>query len=234
MRNAKPLLLALACLCVAAGTAPGTSGWVYLPFLARPDVAWPACPLGVSILSTYTQYIDTYAYLHLVGEVCNQTPNTVSYAKVIANFADAEGHLVDTTYTYLALDTLAPGARGCFHLSLRPAANWAWYWFEAVDYNQADEAPPALAVYETSGGPRAYGGYRIIGLVRNDDWRTVRYVEAAATLYDANLRVIGCGSTYANTTELAPGQVTAFDVRVSGRDYSDLALFRVKASGSPQ
>jgi hypothetical protein len=61
----------------------------------------------------------------------------------------------------------------------------------------------------------------------------VEYVRPVGTLYDIAGDVVGCDSTYVNSMHLEAGQVSAFDITFSGRDYLYLNVesYRLQAQG---
>jgi hypothetical protein len=78
------------------------------------------------------------------------------------------------------------------------------------------------------------GLYHITGQLRNDHGSTVRWVQVAGTLYNAGGIVVGCEPALADPEDLNPSQVGAFDILFFGRDYSDVASYKLQADGDPQ
>ncbi len=202
---------------------------VYLPILAKPF------PPGVHILPNDYYYVDSFGYLHVLGEVFNNTASQLQLIKITVNFFNGSGHFVDTASTWMWLGTLPPYSKTCFEHQLPEPLEWSYYSFETPTYWTDNVSLPNLTVLDDSGSYNSdFGWYRIIGLVRNDDERRVEGVQTIATLYNIFGKVIGCGFTYVNSIDLDPGQISSFDLIVSGRDYSDEASYQLQVDGNPQ
>ena len=94
---------------------------------------------------------------------------------------------------------------------------------------------PNLTVLNDSGSyDPTFGWYEIIGQVRNDHGTRVEYVSPVGTLYNVSGIVIGCDFTYVNATHLDPNQTSSFKMTFVGRDYADVASYRLQVDGNPQ
>lgn len=88
-----------------------------------------ASPLGISpsqggvlkVLSS-NSFIDTLGYLHLVGEIQNGTPDSVSYVKATATFYDRNNNVVATDFTFTSPSDLGPGDKAPFEIILTSAS----------------------------------------------------------------------------------------------------------------
>jgi hypothetical protein len=233
------------------GTLTPTT-WIYLPYVSKQAPLVPTAtltptatetstptpttiPQGVRILSNHSSYVDSIDYLHIVGEVENNTANHLRFVKIIANVFDSDGHLLDTDFTYIYLDNLPAGNKTCFHILLQKLAAWSYYEFEAPTYWTDGEPLPNLTVMNHSGSYNVtYGWYEIIGQVRNDHGTRVEYVSPVGTAYNTSGMVVGCDFTYVNSTHLDVGQVSSFKLSFSGRNYSDVTSYRLQVDGNPQ
>lgn len=235
------LLLALALghgMAIGTGRAGGTS-LDYLPLTILDPTPTPAAtatplPEGVLVLPNHSHYVNAIDVLHIVGEVVNNTPDALRAIRVAVNLYDGAGTLVGTDLVYTRLDDLPPYDRTCFNLSLAEPSGWERYDFEPVSY-WTDGAPlSTLTLLDLS---RAYepifGGYQIIGLVRNDGPHPVNLVNPVGTLYDAAGTVVGCNSTLVSSIDLSPGQTSSFELNFLGRDYADVTQDRMQAGGIP-
>lgn len=194
-----------------------------------------SAPSGVYILPNHTYYVDSINYLHILGEVWNNTSNYLRFVKITANVFRQDGQLLATDFTYIHLDNLAPADKTCFEILLSQPAGWASYRFESPSFWTDGEPAPNLFVYNHSGSyDSRFGWYTIIGLVRNNDSRRVEYVSPVGTAYDVAGKVIGCESCYVSSTHLDPGQESSFEMLFTGRDYSDLASYRLQVDGNPR
>jgi hypothetical protein len=186
------------------------------------------------ILSNYS-VVSSEGYLDIAGEVQNNTANHLSLVKIAANFFSSSGRLLDTDYTYIQLDNLPASDKTCFHISLEEPLGWAHYEFESPTCYVSGGPLPDLIVLNDSGSYDSYyGWYKIIGQVRNDHSTRVEYVNPVGTLYSASGTVMGCGSTFVNSTHLDPGQTSSFEMNFYSRDYAAVALYRVQVDGDLQ
>ena len=222
---------------LANGTLTPTA-WIYLPHISRQEPPTPtptAIPPGVYALPNHSYYVDSTDYLHIVGEVRNNTGNHLRFVKIAADIFSSSGQLLDTDFTYIHLDNLPAGDKTCFHILLPKPAGWSYYQFETPTYRTDGEPLPNLTVMNHSGSYNAtYGGYEIIGQVRNDHGTRVEYVSPVGTAYNTSGTVVGCYFTYVNSTHLDAGQISAFKLTFSGRDYSDVTSYRLQVDGNPQ
>jgi hypothetical protein len=215
-------------------TATFTSTATFIPTASiTPTVT--VMPQGVYILPNYSHYVDSINYLHIVGEVMNNSSNILRYVEIIVDVFNSNGQLVATDFTFTYLSNIPPWTRTCFDVSLQQPANWSYYQFEAPQYWNDGQPLPNLTVYGTSGSYNpTFGWYEIIGMVRNDGGVRVNYVSPIGTLYNVSGIVIGCDFTFVSSTDLLPGQSSSFDMTFLGRNYNDVASYSVQVDGDPQ
>lgn len=228
------------------GPATVDAVWrVYLPLVLRspapppeptptpePTDTPPPTP-GVHILDNYSYYVDSSAFLHFFGEVRNNTAQDISLVKIAVNLFDSNARLLATNVGYAELFDLPAGEKTCFHILLEEPEGWAYYEFEDPTYWPTGQSLPNLTVFNDSGAyDSTFGWYKIIGQVRNDHNTRVEFVAPVGTLYNAANMVVGCASTYVNSTHLDPGQVSAFDMTFLWI-YSSVASYRLQVSGTP-
>lgn len=195
----------------------------------------PTTVPSVAIYPNHSFYVDSIDYLHIVGEVQNNTSNNLRFVKIAANLFSSSSQLLATDFTYIYLDNLPAGDRTCFHLLVEEPAGWSHYEFEAPTYWTDGEPLPNLTIFNDSGAfDPTFGWYEIIGQVRNDHGTRVEYVSPVGTLYNVHGTVIGCDFTFVNSTHLEPNQTSSFEAIFSGRDYPDVAAYRLQVDGNPQ
>ncbi len=226
MRRILPILLVAFTLTtsLAAPASAACPGCVYLPVLTSPS------PTILPNHSAFTR--SSSSYLHIVGEVQNTTSSPLQYIKVnVGVFNGAQ--LVATDYTYAITDYLRAGDKTCFDILVDKPAAWTSYQFEPVDFSVVTGTAPNLTLLNMSGLTDSFGDYHTIGQVRNDSGVKVTYVEPIGTLYDAAGTVLDCDYTFVNTTDLDPGQTSAFDMLFLSREsYSNVATYRVQVDGN--
>lgn len=211
--------------------------FVYLPIVINqePPTPTPTPEPGVHILPNHSYYVDSINYLHVVGEVQNNTSDNLRFVRIFINIYNSNGQFIETDYTYIDLNNLPAWDRTCFDISLEEPSDWSYYQFEPPSYWTDGHPLPNLTVINDSGKYNpTYGWYEIIGQVRNDHGSRVNYVSPVSTIYNASGAVIGCNFTYVNSTNLDPGQISSFEMTFSGRDFSDVANYRLQVDGDPQ
>jgi hypothetical protein len=89
--------------------------------------------------------------------------------------------------------------------------------------------------------PRSNGYYDtgnqdniIEGQVHSDGSQQVECVRPVGTLYNYAGKVIGCSFTYINSIYLNPGKTSGFELDFYGRNYTDVASYRLQVSGNPR
>lgn len=192
-------------------------------------------PAGVTILENHSYYVTSGGYLHIVGEVMNNTNDDLRYVSIYGNVFGSSGNLLGSDYSYILLDNLPANQKTCFDLSLKEPAGWSYYLFEPVQYRTGGSPLPNLTAYNDSGSYNStHGWYEIIGMVRNDTTENYKYVMPVGTLYNGSGTVIGCDFTFVNADELFPGQSSGFEMTFLFRDYSDAASYRLQVDGNVQ
>jgi hypothetical protein len=186
------------------------------------------------VLPNHTSYVDGEGALHVVGEVENGTVAPVYRVGVALQLLSSEGQVVDIGHGVAPLQHLEGGERTCFHVTVEDPADWVSYAFEAPSYS-AGEPPPALSVVSDTGtyAPGA-GWYLLGGEVRNDHGTRVEDVTVVGTLYDGAGDAVGCDGAYVLSIGLEPDQQSLFELAFTGRDYGDVASYRVQADGEPE
>lgn len=229
---------------VPAATPIATVPVIHLPFIRVDMPAATATPTQpptatlppntVAILPTYTWYKSKYSEtLYVVGEVQNTTAQAVEYVRIPVNLFDAAGTLVDTDYTYAEIDLIVPGEKACFEIIVFDPPAWSMFQFEPVTFRSTDDALPALSVSDINAGIFRENNYRVLGQVRNHDIQRITYVQPIITLYDAAGMVLDCGSTFVQSTDLNPGQTSAFKLTFYSRTtYNDVATYRIAVDGN--
>ena len=76
---------------------------------------------SIKILSS-NDFIDSIGYLHVVGEVENNTPANIQFIKVTGTFYDSNNQVVGTDFTYTNPTDIGPGQKAPFELILSSAS----------------------------------------------------------------------------------------------------------------
>ena len=186
------------------------------------------------VLNNHSHYVDIVNWLHIVGEVFNNTGGDLWLVDVPVAFYDGQGRFITADSGWTFLEDLPAGETTCFHVLLENPAGWAYYEFGKPSGLPGGEKWPHLTFLTHSGALDEFGWYHVTGQVRNDHGSTVEWVHVAGTLYNARGTVVGCEEAFTAPIDLGPSEVGEFDVLFLGRDYSDVASYRLQADGEPQ
>jgi hypothetical protein len=203
-----------------------TNGSIFLPIVYKP------IPNGVHVLPISFYYVSRNT-MFIVGEVLNNTSDSLTWVKVTVNFYEASGHLAGTGHTYMWPLDLPAWEKGCFSISMEVPPNWSYYQFEAPTYNLSGTSS-GLTIFNDSGLYNyANGDYDIIGRVRNDGNQRSTSVRVGGTLYNVSGVPVGCNYAYVNSTPLDPGQISSFAINFWGyyRYYNDVTYYRLRVAG---
>lgn len=195
------------------------------------ELTTEAAPSQVPILSWIAyRETDVKERVDLFGEVQNNTGQNIKSVRVIGTFYDDSGTVINATSTSVFSRILVPGQKSPFKLRLA---------FGSLDY--AD--PPALTVdYQTTSespvsgleviNDRAVedGDLRIQGQVRNNNIRTIRSVEAFATLYDGSGGVINAAKAFVEGSDIEAGQIAPFELTFAAH-FAGWDEYEVQAQG---
>ncbi len=187
---------------------------------------------AVAIRPNHFAYQDYSDYVHVLGEVQNVSTLYLRFVRVAADVFNRDGKLVGAGYVYTPQADLPPGGRACFDIMIRDPGAWASYRFEGVGWSPSPQGLPRLTQSNASSSyDSTLHWYRVLGMVRNDELVTVRFVQPTVTLYNAAGTVVGCAFGYVGSLDLAPGQSSAFDLSLGGRDYVDVTSYSVTVDG---
>lgn len=73
------------------------------------------------ILSS-NDFIDSIGYLHVVGEVENNTPTNAQFVKITGTFYDSNNQVVATDFTFTNPSDIGSGQKAPFDLTLTSAS----------------------------------------------------------------------------------------------------------------
>lgn len=161
------------------------------------------------------------ANLKLIGEVKNTTDENVGI-RVIAIFYDEKGMVIAAGAFAISirggLNCLAPGEKSPFKLvpipkeapgeieSCELLARWTIS--DTVPYREFEILNPVGETEPGAGGT----WYRIKGEVQNLGNQRVTVVVVSATFYDTEEKIVACGRSLTEPSELGPGDKGTFDL----------------------
>jgi peptidoglycan/xylan/chitin deacetylase (PgdA/CDA1 family) len=179
---------------------------------------------GIPILSSTTS-TDASGYLHVAGEVLNNTADSRRWIEIDATFLDAAGATVDGAVGYTDVAKLAPRTRSPFEIVARRPAAYARTTVRVCTPSatggclsgQVSTAP--IGALPITAGPStldASGRRHLTGTVRNANSGTAYLTQAVTTLYDADGNVAGLGAAFTKPSAIAPGASAPFEVVATG------------------
>jgi len=203
--------------------SPTSAGDTPAPVAARPTLSavrvtpapTPLPPdtiiLGLLSAADYADDVDNT--LTIVGEVRNDSHLDVGQAIVNATFYDTDGQVIGEVSGSTLLQTLAPGIRSPFMITLPHPAGLANYSLRATGRPiSLTTTPPELGVVNTRRFEDAAGFYHVAGVVENKSRQHVEQARVIVTLYDRGGRVINVAFAYPQPSSLSPGDRADFDV----------------------
>jgi hypothetical protein len=189
---------------------------------------------GVQVLPSSFYYVS-HDTMFIIGEVLNNTSDSVTVVEVTIDYFDTGGHLVDTGHAYLWPLDLPAWEKGCFNISMNVPPSWSYYQFKTPTY-YISATSLGLTIFDDSGlyNPGGNGDYDIIGQVHNDGNQRSTVVGVSGTLYNVSGVPVGCEHANVNSTNLDPGQISSFAINFWGyyRDYKDVTFYKLRVAGN--
>jgi hypothetical protein len=188
-------------------------------------------PPGVQILPVSYNY-DSRGNLFIIGEVLNNTSNSITWVDVVAYLFDANDNLIDTADTNLWPVDLPAQEKGCFKISMPIPSNWSYYEFQSLTYD-VNNTSSGLSIIDPIGSLNPDQSYKITGQVRNYGNLRSNNVSVSGTLYNIHGEPVGCEVSLVASTDLNPGQVSSFKIDYIRyyRDYSDVTRYKLRVAG---
>jgi len=186
---------------------------------------------GVHVLPVSFTY-ESHGSMFVIGEVLNNTSDSLTSVEVAVNFFNANGLLLDTSHTYIWPIDLPAWEKGCFKITMDVLPAWSYYQFETPTYTLRGTSS-GLTIFNHSGlYNSSTGAYDITGQVRNDGSQHSLSVGVSGTLYNIYGVPVGCEHKTISP-DLAPGQVSSFSINYSSyyRSYSDVARYKLRVAG---
>ncbi len=160
---------------------------------------------------TMDYIVDEFDDLIIVGEVKNNDPDNVAYARVFASFYDNDDNLVDVGWSYVWKDIIEPGEESPFRIDLFGNDEAIDHWTVWVEGDKTDDAPVGpLDLTNTDNESNDDDTVTFTGTVTNKGTVVMGYLEVAVTLYDAEGKVLMTDWTYLDGT-LAPDESMDFE-----------------------
>jgi peptidoglycan/xylan/chitin deacetylase (PgdA/CDA1 family) len=175
---------------------------------------------GTPILSS-TTWTDAAGFLHIAGEVLNNTAEPRRWIQVDATLVNADGATVGSAVGYPDIATLAPFTRSPFEIVTRRPAGYERTTLRVCTPNGSGGCAPGQATTAGVGGlvvtpaPSyldASGRRHFVGSIRNDAAAKSYFVRTHVTSYDAYGHVAGLAIGSTSPRSLPIGATGTYDV----------------------
>ena len=179
---------------------------------------------GVPILSSVT-WTDASGYVHVAGEVLNNTAAYRRWIQIDASFRSAGGTILSRTTGYPKIGTLAPWSRAPFEIVAKEPAGYASTTLTVCTPTAAggcapgEVAPSPLAGLSIVGSASQLdpsGTLHLTGSVLNRGGSTAHLVRAVVTLYDTRGLVKGLGWDVTAPPSIGAGASAPYEAIGSG------------------
>jgi hypothetical protein len=192
-----------------------------------------AAPGQLEILS-HQSYVDSLGWYHIVGEVQNNSTQTMGYVEVVAKFYDTGNEIIGTKLTFTAPDVIFPGSSAPFDIIALRQSQWqniATYTLE-VKGEEANNSVPQNLVLVSQTAQIEDELLVIDGQVKNVG-ETPALVKLIVTLYDANNNVINTGWSYADDGIIVAASTSDFEVKVPHNTDPNNFHYRIQIEEEP-
>jgi hypothetical protein len=173
-----------------------------------------ALPGQLEVLS-HKSYIDSLGWYHIVGEVQNNSAQTMEFVEVVAKLFDADDQVIGTKLTFTAPDVIFPGSAAPFDIITLRRSQWqdiSFYTLEVKGNASAEAEPQTLIlVSQTS---QLKNNLLVVGGEIQNTGSTPALAKLIVTLYDADHNVINTGWSYANDGIVQANAISGFEVKV--------------------
>jgi hypothetical protein len=228
---------------IGIGVSAAVSTQTYLPIVYKlitptptpvPSPTEPTFPPGVQVLPTSYVYVSE-RMLHVVGEVLNNTSDSLYGVIVSVTFYNTEGISINTDFTVLTPFNLPGWERGCFSIVMDYPTNWSYYVFD-LPAPDISVSSPDLNINDDdihTWYDSVSGDYNIYGSIVNEGSQPSYNVSVGGTLYKASDEPIGCAYFDVDPIDLNPGELGLYDLYFPGsdREYGEPAYYRLRVAG---
>jgi hypothetical protein len=173
-----------------------------------------ALPGQLEVLS-HKSYIDSLGWYHIVGEVQNNSAQTMEFVEVVARLFDDNNEVIGTKLTFTAPDVIFPGSSAPFDIITLRRSQWqniAFYRLETKG-NATHEAKPQTLVL-VSQTSQLKNDLLVVGGEIQNTGNSPALAKLIVTLYDADHNVINTGWSYADDGIIQANTSSAFEVKV--------------------
>jgi hypothetical protein len=172
--------------------------------------------------------------VHVVGEVLNNTPTTVSKVMIEAVINLKSGGQT-TLRGFPLVGSMARSDRACFDLYVMEAKDVESYALKVLSYSTGGSVPGGLAPMVSNSGYDAQNGwFNVEGTLSAAEPTVMNDLRAVVTLFDGSGRVLGCEQSYVRSQTEEANAPGTFSVLFMNRDFSQGANFSLAIAGTAQ
>jgi hypothetical protein len=220
----------------SSSAIPPTSAPTHTPpstiSTAVPEIAAPEPQAPASATFEFQRTQSSYkTSFYSLGFVTNTSPFVIDKPKVIAVLLDAEGKEVGTDFGFAERDVLAPAERSPIKILISEPPEHASIRYEVV-VRESSYIPPqaeGLRIEPMPPRPAQFGKdtWEVEGKVHNEGTQSAKFVSIEIQALDAEGKLVGLGTTYADADVLAPGGVARYSAQVTLADKADHFEFAI-------
>jgi hypothetical protein len=168
---------------------------------------------------------------YALGFVTNTSPFVIDKPKIIAVLLDAQGKEVGTDFGFAERDVLAPDERSPIKILISEPPEHASIRYEVIVRKSSYIPAQAegLRIEPMPPRPAQFGenSWEIEGKVHNEGTQSAKFVSIEIQALDADGKLVGLGTTYADAEVLAPGGVARYSSQVTLADKADHFEFAI-------
>jgi hypothetical protein len=162
---------------------------------------------------------------YVLGFVTNTSPFVIGHPKVIAVLLDAQGQEVGTDFGFAERHVLAPNERSPIKILISDPPEHASIRYEIIA-REASYLPTqaqGLRIEPMPARPAPFGkdSWELEGKVHNEGTQSAQFVSIEIQALDANGKLVGLTTTYADSEVLAPGGMARYSTQLTLADKAD-------------
>jgi hypothetical protein len=165
---------------------------------------------------------DKFGYLHLFGEIRNNSEKSLTNITLSFNFLDHNNNTLGSYFRAPEIDTLNPHHFSTFeiiYLDLNSIDKVKNYSYE-VEYNISKEKPTLLKIDYVNNRLDLTGFYYINGKITNIGSNIANNITVIATVFDHNNNIIGITKAISEPFTIGSKKSAAFGLAVNDKTIS--------------
>lgn len=171
-------------------------------------------PLGTQLVILSSRaYSDSSNYLHIVGEVVNNSGGARQFTQISATLYNSSGQVVGSDFTFTEHDVVLPYRRSGFDLmASRPAGYHHYRLTVTSDAAGSYSALENLGIHPGVGSTDGIGYRHYPGEVSNPNGFTTKFVEVFGTLYNGRGGVLYTEFTFTDPDTIPSHGSASYDL----------------------